>query len=226
MIYFILFFLLVLIVSSIFINGFFLITGGEWVRRYDDKLVWKGKIFSFYQKFLLKYTIERMPYKGKEWVRRWLKIKNYFKDEEIINLTDGGVEVKALSKKRIFNLYAYAEAAGVNVTVQEVKNEGSGYVNNFVMVFEEVRRYKYPLWLTSAIGTCITCMSSVFGTILFLFWNRLANEFIDYNYIEIYVIQPFWIKGLTWILFCISLAYLNELFFNINFKLKRNAKES
>jgi hypothetical protein len=216
MINFIFLFIMLLIVSSIFINGWFAITRGRWEVKADGSKVWVGKIFNFWHKFLQQHTMEVEYYIGDEFMKQFCKIRDYFKDDEVVKFFNTAVVVKTMNEKKVAFLFSYAALKGVQLSVGDYKESNNNEM--IISIYKEVPKYKYPYWITDPLGLCITCLSSVYGTLIWIFWVMLAKD-INALYctktIAMFIALSFWYKAALWVIFCMSLAYLNDLFLNI-----------
>lgn len=94
-----------------------------------------------------------------------------------------------------------------------------------VFGFWETWIIKLPKWLYKPLGGCITCLSSIFGTICWLFWYHIIS-LTDSNESSILTGFPLIVKIGLWIFFCVSLAWANEIIFIINHKLKQHEKSN
>lgn len=74
------------------------------------------------------------------------------------------------------------------------------------------------------LGNCVTCMSSIFGTICWLFWYRIAmllNSIYPTGSVHLLISLSLFAKIGLWVFFCISLAWANEIVYNINNQFKK-----
>jgi len=205
---YLLIFLLQLLLSALFINGFYNITRGRWVTNPDGKKEWVGKIFSWYSKFLQQHRVVKEYFIGPEFLNEFLKIRNFFKEEHIIEYIDNGVVIQEMSRKRIADLVMQARVAGTFISISSI-DEGKKML---LMMYREKNEYKFPNWVRAPLGECLACMSSFWGTFCWIFWSVSLDTFSKLSTVS---------KTELWIVFCISLAYINELIFSINNKLSR-----
>lgn len=94
--------------------------------------------------------------------------------------------------------------------------------------FWETFILKLPKFLSMPLGGCITCQSSIFGTICWIFWYQIAmriNSIHSSVSTEILIGLPIIFKIGLWVFFFISLAWGNEIIFNINHTFKKNQNE-
>ena len=203
-----------LILSAIFIVGFYLITRGEWITKPDGSKEWVGKIFSFWSKFLQQHTIKRLYYSGDEWVKKMSELMHFFDDNDIIEVFDNGVVIQKMTKKRLGLLRYFCEQRNILFTYKEY---GSGILIN---VYKEEKQFKIPFWISAPLGECITCVSSVWGSVMFVFW-WVISKYTDVEYYNILSSMPIPLFIFFWASFCISLAFMNEILFYLNDRLKK-----
>lgn len=218
MIEFLIIYILILFLSAVAINGFFNITRGRWEVQPDGTKEWTGKLLSGWSKFLQQHTVNREFYSEKEWSREFSKLTAFFSVDEIIELLETGVVVTKMSSIRKGYLASFA---AVNNILYTGRDYGSG---TLICVYKEVKKYKIPYIIRTPLGECLACMSSVWGTVCAVFWYQislLVYQIHPVIGIGIFIEMPFYGLFCIWVAFCISLAYLNELFFSINSKLQR-----
>lgn len=220
MTHFILLFAVTLFLSSLFINGWYNITRGQWVIDHTGKKEWTGKIFSFWGKLLQWHTVEYPNYSGNEFLKQFDKVKDFFQNPnaEILDFGVNAVLIRKLDTKKFSLFFAHALRNGVLVNAETAKDEKGNEDNTkmLITIFKEVKHYKIPNIIRAPFGECLSCMSSIFGSLLWLFWHGL---FLKHN--NFFAVMPTISKVGLWIMFCIILAYLNEFIFSINSKLQR-----
>lgn len=218
---FILLFVSVLFLSAIWNNGFFAITRGRWVINQDDSRTWTGKIFSFWHKFLQQHKTELRPYQNHEWFKKYFELRTFFKDGEIVTIFTNAMGVKRMDDIKLKNFKAFALSKGLETDIIDNPDNSATYL---IAAYKEVKIYKFPYWFRDPLGECITCMASLFGTACWIFWYYAAVNVQAYYptpAVHALIEMPLIGKIGLWVFFCISLAYLNELFANINDKLKK-----
>lgn len=232
-IYFV-FLLLASIVGALFINGFWNITRGRWETNEKGEKYWIGKIFCWYHKFLENNYLETRYYENKELERVFYAFFYPFfslKKEDVIEFSGDCVFVNTvLSKKDLIMLNMMAEKENVYF-ITHLIDEGI----TKVAAIKEVKKYKIPYWISDPLGLCITCMASVFGLISYFMFFAVAVDIEQANSVakiaegvsmevdKVIIFSSFTIKThlLTIILYCVSLAFWNELFNHLNNKLKK-----
>lgn len=218
MIHLLLLFTLTLLLSSIFINGFYNITRGQWVAQPNGSKKWVGKIFSFWSKLLQNHTVKKEFYKGNEFYKQVAILQEFFAENEIIEVLESGVVVEKLGHKRMPLFEVFAASKNILFTIRDY---GSGKI---ISVYTEQKEYTFPNLIRAPFGECLACMSSAYGTICFFGWYNLASA-IQYFYptksVEALLSINMGWKVFLWVTFCISLAYLNETIFNVNHKLSK-----
>lgn len=217
----ILLFVALIFVSGIIINGWYAITRGRWELNPDGTKFWTGKIFNGFHKFLEQHIIETKVYQGEQFVKEFSKVLDFFKADEILIMAADAVEVKEISPKRAALLYTYAASKNVIISLQPYVNEKMGPAGTAVTLvsfLKEVPKYKIHYLIADPLGLCLTCMSSFYGTALWIIWYFLMREVnsIQPNAtVSLFLDLSIGFKIGLWILFCISLAYVNDTLFNI-----------
>lgn len=144
-------------------------------------------------------------------MREFAKIRGFFRDEEIVRYGDTSVVVTGIGNDKITKLSAYAASVGVKVKVND------GFVANTseISIYTDVPKYFFPYHFSDPLGLCLTCMSSFYGTLLWVFWFTLATN-INVEYptdgVSAFLALSLKMKVALWVIFCVCLAYLNDLF--------------
>lgn len=223
MLQFILFYLVLILLSGLIVNGFFAITRGRWELNPDGTKYWTGKILKGYHKWLQRHTVEHIPYGNDEWLKIYFQLKSYFQEKDILTVFENGMVVKKMDELRTTTFFAFALSKGIKVNLKTAPGENREQ-NIIIAAYKTVNKYTLPELLRDPLGECITCMASVFGTLLWVFWLFLANHinsFYPTPVLTVFLGIGFGFKILLWILFCVILAYINELILNINNSLKK-----
>lgn len=215
-------FAMMLLLSSLFINGWYNITRGQWHIKPDGTKYWDGKIFSGYSKFLQRHTEEIKYYLANELLKEFAKIKPFFtnSNDEIIEFYADAIVIKKMDEKKQGFLLSYAVSHGVEISVRTFEKEPNKML---LSIYTKVKKYKIPNWAQRPLGECLACMSSVYGTLCWFVLYAIAQQVQNIyptDSVRLFIEMPLLSKGILWIAFCITLAYLNELIFNINHKLQ------
>lgn len=217
MINFILLYSLLICLTALFINGWFAITRGRWEFKADGTKYWTGKIFNKFHYWLQRHEVKWENYTGNEWMKIFSKFKPFFNDSQIIGFDTNYVLVKKMTERQASLLYIYALDKGLNIRIEEPK-ENNPEKNMIITAFKEIHIYKMPELLRDPLGMCITCMSSVYGTLAWIFWLLLAkhiNTIHPSTSVTVFLEMSWIFKTGLWVLFCIALAYVSTLVFNI-----------
>lgn len=220
MLSFLLFYAMLLILSSFIINGFYSITRGRWEKNPDGSEYWTGKIFKGYHKFLQTHTVQLVSYENEEFLKNFFIIKGFFDEKEFLMIDKNFFVVKRLTDVRMPLFFSYALSKGMRIGVKETDSEPR---NHLFAIYKEVKVYKYPEWIRDPLGECINCMASVWGTVLWVFWFYLSqaiNETYPTDEVTAFLELSLVAKIFLWVTFCIVLAHLNEYILNLNASLK------
>lgn len=215
MINFILLYSLLILLTALFINGWFAITRGRWEAKPDGKLYWTGKIFNKFHYWLQRHEIKMVLYSDNEWVKIYTQLKPFFKEGQILSMYGDGMVIQKMGAITGADFYAFALSKGINIEVKEVVDDKCKMT---IGAYKEVPEYKMPELIRDPLGMCITCMSSVYGTLAWIFWLLLAkhiNTIHPSTAITVFLEMSWIFKIGLWVLFCITLAYVSTLVFNI-----------
>lgn len=211
-----------LITSAILINGVYNITRGEWVTKPNGDKEYEGMIFKGWSKYLNQHIIKIEYYPGEEMMKQFVRIRGLWSQvtgaNGILAIYDNSILVPYMTKdqERVF-IAECAVRAGVLVQVRDMADK------SLISIYKEEKHYKLPELIRMPLGGCITCMSSVWGTISWILWYHIALASYPFNgtpVVRALYKLPLLDKTLLWVAFMVGLAYLNELFFHANHKLK------
>ena len=214
MLQFLFLFLLMMITTSIFINGFYNITRGHWVTNPNGTKTWEGKIFKAYGKWLQSHTEKIVFYTSIEEGMKQLYSLGVDGLVDSIEIKFGKFYLKDIKFKELIE----KKSLGKNIYFTYLETASGLLVS--IYTFEKV--YDIPFLVRYPLGECLSCMSSIFGLTGFLFWYRVSGLFdsIYPNKATSFLLQLPWydITGLI-AFFCFSLTWLNVFFYNLNDKL-------
>jgi hypothetical protein len=204
-----------LLLSGIFINGFYNITRGEWVKQPNSKEVYEGMIFKFWSRFLQEHKVVVEYYKGAEFHRQFVQIQHLIPTQLLLRIEDNKIVTIRLSDVHLEILMANISGGDNRLASIERRKEEC-----YIFLYKRVKKYTLPELIRMPLGGCVTCMASVYGTICWLFWYKMAV----YTGLDVLTGLPPVAKVGLWVYFCISLAWVNEIIFNINHKLKNEQR--
>lgn len=203
---FIVFWLLLLIVGGFFINGWYTITRGEYEEQVDGSRKKVGKIFKGWYFFWFKEKEDKKltQYMGSHLIGMYQQIKGMLSAERMLQLYPGFIMTDETIDPFISNI-----ESRLSVKAVLVDDEIEGRKRLFL--YKESTDYVFPDWVRTVLAGCITCFSSIYGTIVFftahaLMYNKLhaIYSWADNVYVAIFFV---WISSLMiW-------AYLNTLFY-------------
>lgn len=217
---------LVVLMSSIFINGFYAITRGRWEVKTNGEKYWTGKIFSFWHKFFQAHTIKKEQYHGKMFYIEFERMKELgLIDVERVVASTESYFMYEITKEQAPLFMAKAKLKGIDLRVHFLNgnNTSDRSIGTF-FVEKEVKVDKIPDLIKDPLATCITCFASVYGVITWFFFigifHWLESSGVG-GVVTLIVNMPTWMK-VGWLVFhCFSLAYTNEILNHLNQKLKK-----
>lgn len=205
MIQFFICYLILIFITSLFINGWFLITRGTLIPLPNGGYRKSGEVLGFWERF---------------WERQIENEKIYYNQKAFsAKLVELEYLDKKLSEKFNFNnLYKRDYLFFIdkeNPSAEEVTkcerlcsfkflivyHQGHGYEYH---PYSEYKAYKFPEWIRKPISGCVICMASVYGSIIYWCWVYLQKDAF------------LWVSNKTvgylnfWLIFTISLACCNS----------------
>lgn len=222
MVEFVLLFILILFTSGIFINGWWNITRGRWEITPNGKKVWVGKIFNFWHKFFQQHIEVEEYYTGIQFYKKYFIIENEIKATNASKIVIQGEStlIYGLSEHDFYQLKAKIENIGIHVNASFYKE------NDFLSlkIYRLNKVYRLPELIRDPLAECITCFSSFYGVLSWIFWYQVGFEINKHYPTEMmssFISTSFFFKVILMCFFCISLACVNELIYNANNKLKK-----
>lgn len=197
MINFLITFLLLLLSGSIFILGFFTITRGKIIILPNGEEQKEKEIFGEWQLFwedIIRY--KKVFYEGEQ-LEFKLKILEQLKPAYINDISLSTKEKKSLFFK-IPPTDAEIRDIEFSLNCKVFKN------SEVIFLYENEPIYKFSEWVRK-ITNCYICLSSIGGT--FYYWIFM------YFYPAIFnqAVNPSLCKTIFWVIYCISLAFLNKV---------------
>lgn len=209
---FLLIYLLMIVIATITIKGFYDITRGRWVTNEKDEKVWTGKLFNFWHKYWQQHTEKIIFYKNEMFRHKWKKIKEFLPDSDIFEFNGNSIEIY-LTKNEYKEFQIFAKEKGVNITVRELEHSDFRNpvypANTLISIFDTVKIYKFSEYLRDPLGLCITCFASVYGSLMWVaFYNILQVFWVktSSHTLALFFEVPMYIKVAYWVIFCLSLA--------------------
>ena len=177
-----------LFTASMFINGVFIITRGRTEKLPDGSDKDVGKLFYFLLKPLLKTKVVAMKYCKSELELVAKKIRHDFRT----SIKDCQVDIYG----RLIIDPKEASRVGYDLGLTILPFDNVSFD-----VYKDVLVDVYPDWIKDPVLTCITCMSSIWGTMIYWLGVYFANK---YGLITINTECV-----LAWVFFCVILSYTN-----------------
>lgn len=211
-------FFIMVLVSSIFINGWYAITRGRWETKPNGEKYWVGKIFSGWHKFFQQHKERTVYYENGGFLNQWQKVSGFFRSEAIIEVFKTSAHVMMLEKD-IDKLLIYARSCGVNASVRKYERENEYLVS----IYTVVKDYRFSDLIKDPLALCITCFASIYGALIWAFWMYVFTKIDGQHGLEgsnFFIDVPLKVNLLMMVVFCISLSYVNEFLNHANQKLK------
>lgn len=192
-------FLLMLISGSIFILGFYTITRGEIKILPNGEKVEEKEIFGNWQLFWESIIGYKKIYYSGEQLEFKLKVLEQLKPAYMGNIS---FSTKQDKRSLYFNeIPTDAEIRDIEFTLNcHVFQRG-----NIVFLFEEEPIYNFSDWVRK-ITNCYVCLSSIGGTIYYLLMLHFFPNIFDLSNNSVGA------KFVFWIVYCVSLAFVNKSF--------------
>ena len=186
-----------LLSGSIFILGFFTITRGKIVVLPNGNEEKEKEIFGEWQLFWEDIKgYRKVFYSGKQ-LEFKLKILEQLKPAYMGEIT--------FSTKEKMSLYFNAPPTDAEIRDIEFSLNCHVFKNDTVIfLYDEYPIYRFPEWVRK-ITNCHICLSSLGGT----FYYFLITHF--YPYIFVNISAPYTSKIIFWVIYCISLSFVNKV---------------
>lgn len=189
---FIVTYLLMVICGCLFTIGWYIVTRGEWYIQPDGKWKKYGQIFKNWSLFWEQYRQEKKIYYREEELKKKMDLLAKVRpDLYTVTSVWRGVARK-LTKEDM--------PAIKDVLACEVKWVAS---DEFLLYLTEPV-YTFPAWIRKPLSQCPTCMSSVYGSLLYWFVIAQAKGIFAWSLKENLAKFGFWI------IFCLILACGND----------------
>lgn len=216
-------FVMLLIAFGIIINGWFAITRGEWEYLPDGTRRKKGNIFKAWYFYWMQETIDKewIRYEGSELQIMHKRLIGLLGQSSIVHCEntiifeedkryhDKIVGGQPKQSDYIEHVKAYIKD-GFGLETQIYSEESGLYGLRLYKVYPV---YVYPEWVRKMMASCITCHSSVYGTILFVGFHCLVNKNLLHGFM--YAAFPYYhywpAMILTWVVMLFALSYINTV---------------
>ncbi len=210
-------YILFLLTSSIAITAFFCVTRGDIETLPDGSERRYGKILKGYYFFWFKEKGKtQIQYKDDQLAALAYSFKEYYTEPVIIigdPFVTGSISKFETSGSFLSAIPLLRNKLSVQFRIEEAKND-----KLVVKAYSEQPVFIFPEWLRTVMAGCITCTPTVYGNIIYwgaIFFLRksilLNSLFLCFGNIYAGVI-------ILWLVYWISLAWLNTVLWNIYFK--------
>lgn len=198
MLIFLLKFSMLLILSGIFINSWYLLSRHYIVINPDSSESVSGDVLRFWSQFWEKVKrVDKLYYSGESMA---------FKFSELNRLFPNIGERFEYSGKDVFILKAFAQILTSDEilrveTVLQCKIQAIG--TNYILYIENPV-YRFPSWIKKPFSSCPKCMANPFGTLIWLTINYLDSDLF------LWCSHP--LKGffVFWLIFLLTLSWLSN----------------
>jgi len=155
------------LISSFAIYGFYTVSRGEWQLTPDGKYKKTGMIFKYWSLFWEQYRRSRtIIYSGDSLEKKYILLcKTYPGISENLRLTTGGLR----------NVNKLITGAQVKL-IEDLLLCKSQWDEDVLILTTEVPVYDWPEWLQKPISSCPPCMTSVYGTPIWLLFLKLQKD--------------------------------------------------
>src|ERR1035437_5688834 len=197
-------FLLMLLSGSIFILGFYTITRGKKLVLPNGTEEIEKEIFGDWQLFwedIIKY--QKVFYSGKQ-LEDKLKILEQLKPEY-----KGYISLTKEKRSLVFNDSPMPEMIR---DIEFSLNTNTLQKEEIVFLYDEFPVYRFSEWVRK-ITNCYVCLSSIGGTIFYWIITYFFPAIFQYSQ------NPILCKIVFWVIFCVSLSFVNKTikeFFDID----------
>lgn len=189
-------FLLMLLSGSIFILGFFTITRGKELLMPDGTKTIEKEVLGSWQLFWEHVKGYKRVYYYDSQLEFKLKILEQLKPEHKEN-----IKLAREGKSLMYNRHLHPhEIRDLEFSL----NTNVLYNDVAIFLYDEFPIYRFPEWVRK-ITNCYVCLSSIGGT--FFYW------FINYSYPYLFnwSLHQTICKICFWVVYCVSLAFLNKI---------------
>lgn len=195
------FFMLYLILGSLIIVGFYIITRGEKVTQPDGTVFRKGKIFKQWSLFWEQTNGSVRRFYTEDSLRqklRWLKDSNTL------------LGAKLQLSPKAYSFIPKADVSGEDLAyIADVLNcSVMTDHESHIYLYSDEPVYYWPDWLRYPLSQCPPCMASIYGTILYWVAILLSDNVMAWTAHAMLATLFFWI------VFCLALAALNKYVYN------------
>lgn len=204
---FLLFFILLLIITAIAINGIFLASRPHEEVRPDGKVLRNGKVLQgwYYFWHKTKGAPEMVWFRGDEGITLLHQIKSHYRNriEKCLSYEVG--HSTFIAGEEFKNNASTLEAIlDVKFEIKRYSNTSADYL---VKAYREYPRYIFPEWVRDMMAACVTCHATVYGNVAFWVATGLVNN--EYAWAT----NPTAALIASWVAFWLCLAYLNTWLF-------------
>lgn len=195
-------FALLLIAGGVVINGWFMVTRGNWREEVDGTRIKEGALlkgwwFFWHQE---RSSVKKTWYDGAPLERLVEEIGAYGVFRDNITLTEGVVQMRKYLLVE-HNIRELRRAFGVETHV--IAEHDVPWA--FVKFYKEDTKYVFPEWMRTMMAGCITCFASLYGSIIF--W--VSYFFFGHVWGFGTSVKGLLLLAATWVAYMLSLAYVN-----------------
>jgi hypothetical protein len=201
---FLLSFLILLVIGSLCIVGFYIITRGQKETQADGTIKRTGKVFKGWSLFWEQQVGYQKIYYNGPALKEKLKLLQQWNDElaqKIMCLeTPEGYKLLTREKLAAPDVSYIKDALSCEIEYQD---------NETLKLYELQKDYVFPEWVRFPLSQCPPCMASIGGTLLY--WPIM----LQVDSAGFWSLYPGSSLLFFWVVYCCSLAALNKFFYNV-----------
>lgn len=202
-------FFALLLLAGMFINGWYAITRGYKEYYPDGTIRKRGKIFREWTFFWEKEKPEPILkfYSGAELVYLLHKMRIYIKPDMSVGIRNDNELSVSESFKPMIPIIEKEMDIQMSIHWEE------GHTMSIVNVWKKYPDYVFPWWMRDMLASCITCFSSLYSTLFYVFIHVLFRwDILRHTLYGCFADDKMWLAiPLTWVTYCFSLAWLNTV---------------
>jgi hypothetical protein len=198
-------YLLMLIIGTLTVAGWFFITRGSTEILPNNNLLRKGKIFKGWFFFWMqeKHERSRIYYTGAQLRILVNEFKSQLRDkynECAVTVHDASIDLRDMDPNNRKNMLAKLEAElQIKFSFKGYTDEGKTIAS--FSIYKEFIQYRFPEWVRHPLAQCATCFSSIYGSLFYWIVIHFLGEDL-YSWARLPILAMLFF----WVVFCLSLS--------------------